>query len=63
MLTGQHLGAKESSSLDEVRKLFVEKMKSTSQVHSLSTTAAVKIADSPINNHFSQIFQKQEDVT
>ena len=43
----------------EVRKIFVEKMKSTARVHSFSTTAAVKIAGSPINNHFSQIFQKQ----
>ncbi|XP_065674378.1 uncharacterized protein LOC136091213 [Hydra vulgaris] len=57
MLIGQHKRFEEFSSLDKVKKIYTEKMKATSQVHSNCITASVKITPSPINNINFQKFK------
>jgi hypothetical protein len=43
--SGVHTIAEEISSFDKVKKIFVEKMKSTSQLHSHVSTTAIETAN------------------
>ena len=58
ILFGQHGGMDEKSSLDAVRNIFVNKMKSLSQVHCSTLSTVQTVQSTVINNEYTTMFKK-----